>query len=76
MDKQQIINNMRHLAEAEYHSRLKNIEAEIDERYHKYQLEVALIDEAERRCAAGFAAMREAAAARHGLVTESVNVVV
>lgn len=70
MDKQQIISNMRQAAEAEYHSKLRTIEVEVEERYHKYQMEVALIDDAERRCLASFATMRQAAAERHGLIVE------
>lgn len=71
MNKQTIIDNMRQLAENEYHSRLRNIETEVDARYHQYQMDIALIDEAERRCLAGFAAMRKAAADRNGLVLET-----
>lgn len=72
MDKKQIINNMRQLVELEYHSKLRGIEATVDERYHKYQLDIVLIDEAERRCLESFAAMRKVAADRHGLVVDEV----
>lgn len=73
MDKKQIINNMRQKAELEFHSKLRSIEATVDERYHQYQLDIVLIDEAERRCLDSFAAMRKAAADRHGLVVDEVT---
>lgn len=74
MDKQQIINNLRQLAENEYHSKLRNIEAEVNESYHRYQMEVLLIDQAEQHCRAGFEVMRKEAAARNGLLLESGSI--
>lgn len=71
MEKQKIIDNMRQAAEAEYHRKLSNIDAQVEERYHKYQMDIALIDDAERRCLESFATMRQAAAERHGLSVET-----
>lgn len=66
MEKQQIKEALRQQAEAQYHQQLKSIDSE-DERFAQLQVELAVIDEAERRSHFLYATMRQAAAERHGL---------
>lgn len=67
MEKQQIKEALRQQAEAQYHQQLKSIDSEVDERFAQLQVELAVIDEAERRSHFVYASMRQAAAERHGL---------
>lgn len=67
MEKQQIKEALRQQAEAQYHQQLKSIDSEVDERFAQLQVELAVIDEAERRSHFLYATMRQAAAERHGL---------
>lgn len=71
MEKQQIKAALRQQAEAQYHQQLKSIDSEVDERFAQLQVELAVIDEAERRSNALYATMRLAAAQRHGLSLEA-----
>lgn len=72
MNKDQIKTALRQTAEAQYHDRLKSIDAEVDERFAQLQVELAVIDEAERRSQFMYSTMRNAAAERHGLAVAQI----
>lgn len=57
---------LREQAEVEYHDRLRAIDSDVEAKFAALSVELAVIDEAEKRAAFAFAQMRDAAIVRHG----------